>query len=170
MQREQPILSNQQRIRLAEACLTNARDLLQASEALTTPRSLPYRQFLVGAALEEVLKATYCIDEGAASWPKWWKGFTDHKAKMRLLRRHVEDLPEDAGASLLRLRERCIYVEPNAEGDPLTPYGLVEPGHLDEAYVGSLSDGVRGFARATLERLVQSGQITLPAIGEQPTG
>jgi AbiV family abortive infection protein len=67
MARECPVLSDKQRINLAGACLSNARDLLRESVALRHDGALPYAQFLIGCAFEEVLKARFCIEEPAPS-------------------------------------------------------------------------------------------------------
>jgi AbiV family abortive infection protein len=83
--RERPVLSDDQRVRLATACLENALNLLRESEIFVNNGALPYAQFLLGSAWEEVLKARYCVDEGG-TWKKWWDGFRDHKTKLDLAR------------------------------------------------------------------------------------
>jgi AbiV family abortive infection protein len=130
MPRVYPVLSNDQRVRLAEACLSNARDLLRESVNLRHDGALPYAQFLIGCAFEEVLKARYCIEEPAKNWREWWRGFRSHEAKLDMAVRYEPDVPPDAVKWLLELRERCLYVEAKADGDPLTPQGLVDPGGL----------------------------------------
>jgi len=166
MLRQRPILSDEQRIRLATACLDNCLHLLNESELLVHHGALPYAQFLVGAAYEEVLKATYCIDEGAPTWKAWWHGFRSHKTKLDLAGRYWADLPPDSTRRLLDLRERCLYVEVKADGEPLTPRGLVDPGGLDANFILGWSRWIKSEGRATLERLVPPLKFTLPSIGD----
>jgi hypothetical protein len=163
MFRERPILSDDQRVRLATACLKNALNLMRESEMLVHDGALPYAQFLVGSAWEEVLKARYCIDEGG-TWKTWWDGFRSHKTKLDLARRYWPNLPEDSTRQLLSLRERCLYVEVKADGDPLTPHGLVDPGGLKADFLLGWSRWIKSEGRATLERLVPPLKFTLPSI------
>ena len=85
--RERPVMSDQQRGRLAVACLENALNLIRHSEVLLASGAIPYAQFLAGSAWEEILKARYCIEEGG-TWKTWWDGFYDHKTKLNLARRY----------------------------------------------------------------------------------
>jgi AbiV len=88
--RERPVMSDQQRKRLAVACLENALNLIRHSEVLLAGGAIPYAQFLAGSAWEEILKARYCI-EGGGTWKRWWDGFYDHKAKLNLARPYWPD-------------------------------------------------------------------------------
>jgi len=167
--RERPVMSDQQRRRLAVACLENALNLIRHSEVLLASEAIPYAQFLAGSAWEEILKARYCIEEGG-TWKTWWDGFYDHKTKLNLARRYWPDLPQDATRTLLDLRERCLYVDVKADGDPQTPKGLVDPGGLTGDFIRGWNRWIQEEGRNTLERLVPPSNLNLPAIDQQPTG
>jgi hypothetical protein len=164
MPREYPVLSDGQRVHLAKACLGNARDLLRESKSLLHEGALPYGQFLIACAYEEVLKARFCLDESASSWKEWWKGFRTHATKLDLALRYEPDLPPNAVKTLLELRERCLYVEVKADGDPLTPQGLVDPGGLSIDWLLKWDGLIRRDALVIAKRLANAAALSLPPI------
>jgi AbiV family abortive infection protein len=154
-----PRLSDRQRWELAGASLANAVALLDDAKILLHAGRLQRSAFLFEACLEEALKGHLCLRRKPVdddSWHDFWETFRDHKLKLGLLK-EIEpgsDAKHDEGNRTLRTwRERTVYVDVSATGDPWTPMGLADPGGLSAEKVAGFQGSITRILGEELERL-----------------
>jgi AbiV family abortive infection protein len=136
--RPRPKLTDEQLRQLSGGCLANAVDLLNEALILVDEDRLPRAVFLSLLAFEELLKSRYCEMTLTDDWPAFWKGFRDHKTKLENASTYLgEEVPQEAVAALIEMRERTLYVEVHHDGRTLTPRGLVDPGGLNPEFIRS---------------------------------
>jgi AbiV family abortive infection protein len=136
MSRARPRISPKQRNTLAGACLGNALDLLSEAMILLDNERVPRAVFLTLVSLEETLKSRYCQLAPTDDWGEFWTGFRDHATKLGNADEYLgEAIPDGLVETLVKMRERCLYVEVHHDGRTLTPPGLVDPGGLDSKIV-----------------------------------
>jgi AbiV family abortive infection protein len=160
--RAEPRLSQRQRFETAGASLTNATALMD--DALVLQKAGRYQRaaFLAGACLEESLKAYLCLTrdpQEQEEWARFWGIFRDHRLKLALLKETEPGsaAEHDAGNRTLRtLRERNLYVDVVASGDPMTPMGLVAPGEMGQESIDLLYRAIRPILAREIERLQEA--------------
>lgn len=162
MGRARPRLTDEQRIRIAVASLENTKHLLDDSALLLGHDRLSSSAFLAVAALEETLKARYCLHQEAASWGKWWSGFRDHRAKLRMAPQLAPQASPEMLEQMVEFRERSLYVEGGHSGQPLTPKGLVDPGGLNREIILAWHPQIKAEQQAALMEIASSAVVLVP--------
>jgi AbiV family abortive infection protein len=163
MPRERPELSDEQRSRLATACLENVGDALASAEDLMKRGSMPPAAFFVWVAWQEMLKSLYCVSAGAISWKAWWTGYRSHEDKIAVAHA-LTSASEGFENMMAQFREATIYVEVGEDGEPLMPRDLVGKDGLDTEGLHRWITQIRSSSRLILTSL--SDAKPLPRIGE----
>ena len=116
--------------------------------------------FVVQASLEEVLKTYLCLTRDPKTdeeWTDFWKTLRDHRRKLALLKELEPDRAteeHDEGNRTLRtFRERTLYVDVSPWGNPMTPKGLLDPGHLNRESIAGWDRIIHSAVVRELARL-----------------
>jgi len=156
--------TEKQREWLASASYVNSRELGEEAMILLREGRLPRAAFLAVESFEEWLKGRYCERGSRESDEHGFHAvFRSHPKKMALVKEFAEEgeWPAETVDVLLRMRERCLYVEVGDHGQALTPNGLVDPGEMEPEFVEQVVTWTRAQVVKRIE-LAASGGAAIP--------
>jgi AbiV family abortive infection protein len=135
------------------ACLRNAQQLAREADILFNGGFFARAFFLALTGIEELAKMVLTADAraGARSHQEWQKAFRRHEQKFALIAQigseHAynpleRSLVEFYGSPIKPVRESCLYVDSDTNGDPTAPDQLFDREAAEKA--------IRGLANHTL--------------------